>query len=274
MRCTGGQGRKLPLSRVVLLPLIAIVLLTAGCGATKEKKELTISAAASLTNALQHIQQAYERSNPDTALRFNFGGSGALREQIRQGAPVDLFLSASSVHMDKLQEEGIIHEEGRINLLTNELVLVIPKQGSDVKISDVNSLTSLTGERIRRIAIGIPDSVPAGKYAEEALLHAGLWDLVKDRLVQGKDVRSVLHYVETGNADAGFVYRTDALISDNVQVAFTVEQSSYTPIFYPAAILKSSKHTEEARRFLNYLQSEEASAAFQQYGFRLAKDGS
>lgn len=232
-----------------------------------ENAALTISAAASLTDALQEIKQAYEAANPSISLNFNFGASGALQQQIEQGAPADLFLSASSKNLKALVEGGFIAEDQQKKLLANELVIVT---GADSKVQ-VAAIADLSQDTLGKIAIGIPESVPAGNYAMEALTNAKLWDSLQSKLVQAKDVRQVLQYVETGNVDAGFVYRTDALTSDKVTIAAAVDPATYTPIVYPIGIVKETKHQSEAEAFYAYLQTADAMNVFTKYGFSAAQ---
>ncbi|GLX67887.1 molybdate ABC transporter substrate-binding protein [Paenibacillus glycanilyticus] len=260
---------------MVLLSFALMILFTAACGNnannannaaavdTKTKVDLTISAAASLTDALTEIQKAYEEKNPEVKLQFNFGASGALQQQIEQGAPADLFLSAAAKNLKALVDKQLIETDKQTNLLGNELVVVVP---ADSKLA-VASEADLTKEDVKHVAVGIPESVPAGNYAKESLTNAKLWDSLQTKAVQAKDVRQVLQYVETGNADAGFVYKTDALTSDKVKIAFTVDSATYTPITYPIGVVKATKHSKEAEDFYSYLQSQEALDVFVKYGF-------
>lgn len=231
----------------------------------QETVDLTISAAASLTDAMQEIETNFEAAHPNINLNFNFGASGALQQQIEQGAPSDIFVSAASKNMKALVEENLIAEADQQNLLQNSLVAVVSADRAD----EVGSEKDLTSDTIKTIAIGIPESVPAGTYAKEALTNAKLWDQLESKLVQGKDVRQVLQYVETGNADAGFVYKTDALTSDQVKIAFEVDKASYTPANYPAGIIEGTKHRTEAEQFYTYLQSPEVLDVFAKYGFSI-----
>jgi molybdate transport system substrate-binding protein len=232
-----------------------------------ENVELTISAAASMTDALKDIQKAYETKNPNIKLNFNFGASGALQQQIEQGAPADLFLSAAAKNMQDLVDKQLIDTNQQKKLLTNELVAVI---SADAK-SSVGSIADLSKADLKKVAIGIPESVPAGSYAKEALTNVKLWDLLQSKMVQAKDVRQVLQYVETGNADVGFVYKTDALTSQKVKVAFAVDPKTYTPVEYPIGIVKATKHSKEADDFYKYLQSKDALDVFVKYGFSVLK---
>ncbi|MUG45973.1 molybdate ABC transporter substrate-binding protein [Paenibacillus woosongensis] len=245
-----------------------ISLVFTGCSTVSDEQvELTISAAASLTDAMKQIQASYEAQHPAVKLTFNFGGSGALQKQIEQGAPVDLFLSAAANNMNLLLDQNIIDAKQHMNLLTNKLVVVIP----DDQLDEVQGMEDLKDTRIKMIAVGIPESVPAGSYAREALISAGLWDILQPKVVQAKDVRQVLQYVETGNADAGFVYESDALTSAKVKIAFPVDPAIYTPVEYPVGVIKSTKHGKEAAELYNYLHSQEALDVFVRYGFTPAQ---
>lgn len=268
------------MSRMVWLLLMTMVVIITGCNAEEQTQvnngntasssaindntvELTVSAAASLTDALQEIKQAYETGHPHIRLSFNLGASGALQQQIEQGAPADLFLSAAPKNMQALVDQQLVHANEQTNLLNNELVVVVPADANTV----IDRMEDLTYSDIKNVAIGIPESVPAGGYAKESLISNRLWESLQSKTVQGKDVRQVLQYVETGNADAGFVYKTDALTSRKLKIAFTVDPNTYTPIRYPVGIIKATKHREEAEDFYNYLQSEAALEVFEKYGF-------
>lgn len=229
--------------------------------------ELTISAAASLTDALKEIQTGYEASHRSVKLIFNFGASGTLQQQIEQGAPADLFLSAATKNMKALVDKQLVDAAKQTNLLANELVVVVPADG---KIAIARE-SDLTKEDVKSIAIGIPESVPAGSYAKEALTNVKLWEELQAKTVQAKDVKQVLQYVETGNADAGFVYRTDALVSQKAKVAFAVDPKQYMPALYPIGIVKATKHAKEAEDFYAYLQTQEALNVFVKYGFSVAR---
>lgn len=236
---------------------------TASANATADKVGLTISAAASMTDALNEIKQAYETEHPNIELSFNFGGSGALQKQIEQGAPADLFLSAAVKNMKPLVEQKLIEEGKEKTLLKNELVAIVP---ADTQAS-IAAMDDLNKAEVKKVAIGIPESVPAGNYAKEALTNSKLWEPLQPKMVQAKDVRQVLQYVETGNADAGFVYKTDALTSSKAKIAFTVDPASYSPVEYPIGIVKATKHAQEAEDFYNYLQSKASLDVFIKYGF-------
>lgn len=230
-----------------------------------QQVELTISAAASLTDALIEIKTSYEQEHPNSKLNFNFGASGALQRQIEQGAPADVFISASASNMKALVEKSLVKDSK--TLLENDLVLVVPaKDGVEIK-----ALDDLKGDAIKKIAIGIPDSVPAGKYTKETLTNQKLWDELEPKLVQAKDVRQVLQYVATGNADAGFVYKTDALSTTDTNISLTVDSKLHSPITYPLGMVAATSHEGEARQFYDYLQTEPALQVLEKYGFRKAE---
>lgn len=259
-----------------------ILLLSAGCGSKEtgtspssatagnepeaaEQVELLVSAAASLTESLDELKSLYEAEHGNIKLTFNYAASGTLQQQIEQGAPADLFLSAGTKQMEALIDKGLVDNQLTANLLTNELVLVVPQDGS-IEIDKIEDLANL-GD----IAIGTPESVPAGKYAQQTLAFHKLWDSLQSKLVLTKDVKQVLSYVETGNVDAGFVYKTDAALSDKVEVALSAEPGSHDPIEYPVGVLKNSAHPREAKAFYDFLWSDQARQVFSKYGFTPAE---
>ncbi|KRF05995.1 molybdenum ABC transporter substrate-binding protein [Paenibacillus sp. Soil766] len=253
--------------RSILFLLIVVCTLATGCSKQMEQSnvELTISAAASLTDAMKEIQTNYEKSHMHIKLQYNFGASGALQQQIEQGAPADVFLSAASKNMKELVDKSLIEASQQSNLLLNGLVVIVPANSK----LNVQKLEDLSAAGVTHIAVGEPQTVPAGTYAKEALTNVKLWDPLQTKIVQGKDVRQVLTYVESGNAEAGFVYKTDALTSTKVKVALTVDPKSYKPIEYPAGIVKASKHSKEATEFYTYLKSKEAQDIFVKFGFTI-----
>jgi molybdate transport system substrate-binding protein len=227
--------------------------------------QLLVSAAASLSDAMSAIQPIYVQQNPDIQLVYNFGSSGSLQQQIEQGAPVDVFISAAPKQMDALEQKGLLLPGTRKNLLTNSIVLIVPKgQKTITRFED------LTNNTVRRIAIGEPESVPAGKYAKEVLTSLNLFDALQSKMIYAKDVRQVLNYVETGNVDAGIVYQTDAKISTTVDTAATAPANSHSPIIYPIAVLKESKNPEAAKDFVTFVSGNSASTVFEQFGFERA----
>ena len=226
------------------------------------KVSLTISAAASLTDAMNTIQKLYQAACPNVTLTMNYASSGTLEQQIEQGAPADVFISAADKQMDMLAKKDLVLAGTRTILVRNHLVLIVPK-GSTA----VNSFDDLTKAAVKFLAIGEPSSVPAGQYAQESLTNMGLWQELQSKLVRGKDVRAVLTYVATRNADAGLVYSTDARTSRDVRVVTYAPEDSHSPIVYPIAVIKASKNQAAARAFVAYLSGAFATAVFRNYGF-------
>jgi molybdate transport system substrate-binding protein len=227
---------------------------------------LTISVATSVQDAMTDIQAAYQEEFPHVSITYNFGSSGSLAQQISQGAPTDVYLSASLKWMDDLENQGVILAGSRQDLLQNAMVLIVAQDNTEI-----NGFEDLNTVQASNVAIGEPESVPAGHYAKEVLTTLNLFDALQSKMVFGKDVRQVLSYVETGNADAGLVYMTDALISDQVKVVTTAPVDSHSPIVYPIAIVNDSENVEAAQNFIDFLSSETAIAIFQDYGFTMAE---
>ncbi|MBW7453219.1 molybdate ABC transporter substrate-binding protein [Paenibacillus sepulcri] len=250
-----------------LVLMMVMSLVPAGAFAKEARTELVISAAASLQDSLLAIQPQYEKEHPGVKLSFNFGASGTLQKQIEQGAPADVFISAGAKQMKSLVDKGLIDSGDQTTILSNDLVLVMPVN-TKIKLAKQTS-TELTKSEFKHVAIGIPETVPAGQYAQETLQYLKIYDKLGPKLVQAKDVRQVLTYVETGNADAGFVYRTDALTSKKVKIVLTIAQKAYQPIVYPAGIIQDTKHLKEAADFYSYIQGKAATAVFLKYGFKL-----
>lgn len=225
--------------------------------------ELIVSAAASLKDAMEEIVTAYGEIDANTKIRLNFGASGTLQRQIEQGAPADLFLSAGAVQMDALAEKQLVIPDTRRDLLSNKLVLIVPYSSS----AEIRSFADVIKPEVKKIALGLPETTPAGKYAKESLSALQIWEAVEAKLVMSKDVRQVLAYVASGEVDAGFVYLTDATVTDKVRAAAESDPATHAAIVYPAAVVSGTKHPEEAGRFLEYLQSEQARQVFEAYGF-------
>lgn len=243
------------------------VLVLAGCGSeeTAEKPEVTILAAASLTDSLDEIITEYEK-DADCTITPSYAGSGDLVQQIEGGAPCDIFISASKANMDQLEEGGYIDTETRQDMLTNTLTLIATAEKKDAV-----SMDSLTSDEVGTIAVGEPETVPAGKYASQVFDNMKIADHLTDKIVYAKDVRAVLNYVETGDADCGFVYKTDALLLDeeNGVIVEDVDSSLHDPIVYPAAIMKEAPQAESAADFYEFLQTDFAKEVFEKYGFNV-----
>ncbi|WP_017654412.1 molybdate ABC transporter substrate-binding protein [Fortiea contorta] len=225
---------------------------------------LLVSAAASLKETLEEIKPLYQQTQPSINVNYNFGASGALLQQIEQGAPVDVFISAAKRQVDILETKRLLLPGTRANIARNRLVLVVPNN-----VVGVGSFYNLKDANIKKIAIGEPRSVPAGQYAEQVLKKLKILPDVKSKLVYANNVRQVLAAVESGNADAGLVYATDAKISDKVKIVVAADEKYHSAIVYPAAVLKSSKNANAAKEFVQFLSSNQAKAVLKKYGFLL-----
>ena len=227
--------------------------------------KVTVFAAASMTDSLKQVAEDYKKVNPKEEVVFSFASSSTLAKQIEEGAPADLFISASTKWMKYLSEKGLTVKETEKLLVGNELVLISQK---DSKLQNVDIAK---GEWINQLkdaylSVGDPAHVPAGQYAEEALTKLNLWDQVKDKLARAKDVRAALALVERAEAPYGIVYSTDAKVSKDVKAVGVFPKDSYKPVEYPVAILKDHDNAD-TRDFLNYLESSAAKKIFVEYGF-------
>jgi molybdate transport system substrate-binding protein len=227
---------------------------------------LLISAAASLQNALVQVNPLFMQRYPNVKLKYNFGASGALQQQIEQGAPVDIFISAGKKQVDALQQKGLILSNTRRNLLTNRLVLVVPKNST----LGITTFRQLSQPSVKKIAVGEPRSVPVGQYTEELFKNLGILNSLKPKFVLGNNVRTVLAAAESGNVDAGVVYATDAKVSNGVRQVATAPSRLHSPIVYPLAVLKASQNSQAAQAYIQFLASAQARAIFQRYGFGVA----
>lgn len=241
-----------------LTALISLMLASAGLKAA----EITVFAAASLTDALKELRTDYARQSSDKVV-FNLGASSLLARQIEAGAPADVFFSADELKMDALEEKGLLLPGSRKSLLSNSLVIVIAAD-SNLKI---NSAADLAQPTVKRIALADPKAVPAGVYSRQYLEGQKLWTAVADKVVPTENVRAALAAVESGNVEAGIVFKTDATISKKVKVACEIKRADGPPISYPAAVIQDSKQIAAAKHFLQYLGSDEATRIFEHYGF-------
>lgn len=231
--------------------------------ANAEKVELHLQAAASLKYAFDEIIPLWEQKNPQVKVVGNFDASGTLAEQIKQGAPADLFISANKSKMKEVLDDGKVKDDKAKDFLENELVLIVPSQS---KLA-LSSLEDLTKAEVKHVAVGDPSAVPAGKYAQQSFESAGIADKIEPKAVRGKDVTQVLTTVVSGNADAGLVYKTDALTQpEAVKIVATVE--GHDKVVYPAAELKDTKHPREVHAFMEFISGPEVSKIFEKYGFK------
>ena len=242
--------------------LLALSVLSLAAG-TAQAAEITVSAAASLTNAFKEIAQRYEAKYPDAKVQLNFGASGALLQQMAKGAPVDVFASADQATMDKAEKQDLINPKTRHNFARNTLVLIVPADSTQ----SLDKLADLKKASIQKIAIGNPASVPVGNYTKDVLEDARLWKPVSTKAVNTQNVRQSLDYVARGEVDAGFVYGTDTYVmKDKVKTAFEVPTK--TPILYPLAITKDSAQPEEARRFQAFVLAPEGQEVLARFFFK------
>jgi molybdate transport system substrate-binding protein len=225
--------------------------------------ELTIFAAASLTDVLQEIGRSYDRQQPGVRLAFNFAASSVLARQLEEGAPADVFVSADEAKMDALATKALLLPGTRRSLVSNALVIVV-HEDSRLKVS---AATDLLAANVERIALAEPRTVPAGMYAKGYLEKQDLWSKVIAKVVPTENVRAALAAVESGNVDAAIVYKTDAALAKHVRVAYEVPPGQGPPISYPVAVLADAPQREAAKRFVEFLASEAALAIFRRYGF-------
>lgn len=264
------MGNRPPIIKYrLLIPALLIsaisVIPLAGCSTTAHGSPLTINvaAAASLTDALKEINTLYTRGKPNVTITPNFASSGTLQTQIENGAPVDVFISAAATQMDNLQKKEMLLNDTSNNLLNNKVVLIVPID-STLGITSFNDLVS---DKVKKVAVGDPKSVPAGTYAQQAFDQLGITTQIQPKEVLGGDVRQILTYVEGDNVDAGIVYSTDALTSGKVKVVASAPAEINAKIVYSVAVIKASKVPDAAKEYLNFLFSTQAKTVFEKYGF-------
>ena len=231
-------------------------------GSSLHAQELVVSAAASLTQAFQTIGQVFEKAHPGSKVVFNFAASGPLLAQIQQGAPVDVFASADQETMNRAATAKLLADGTHADFAHNTLVVIVPSSAAKTP----QALPDLAGADFKRIATGTPTTVPVGRYTMEAVQKAGLTDALQPRWIFGESVRQVLNYVARGEVDAGFVYRTDALIErDKTRIAFTAPTT--TPVSYPIAAIAASKNAEGAQQFIRFVRSPAGGEILERFGF-------
>ncbi|MBQ9159864.1 MAG: molybdate ABC transporter substrate-binding protein [Methanobrevibacter sp.] len=229
-------------------------------------KEVNLAAAASLKNVYdEKLIPMFEEKYPGATVTPTYASSGDLQTQIENGLETDVFMSAANKQMDTLADEGLIDNDTNLQFLENKVVLIVPAD-SDANISSFDDLKDIDGT----IAIGDPESVPAGQYAKEVLTNLGIWDAVQSKLSLGTDVTAVLNQVAQGSAECGIVYSTDAISTDDVKVVCEAPEDSLdTPVIYPVAMTKDAKDADAAQAFLDFLQTQEAKDVFVEYGFTI-----
>ncbi|MCI0502295.1 MAG: molybdate ABC transporter substrate-binding protein [Fusobacteria bacterium] len=252
----------------ILLIVSALFMLIVGSGCENSEKEtqktgvtILVGAAASLTDVLNELEPVFEKET-GIDLDLQYGSSGTLKEQIKNGAPIDVFFSASKKDVDELVAAGLLADDQI--LLKNQLVLVKSKSSKVKSLDDLSS--------VQYIAVGDPASVPVGKYTQEALKNLGMLETLEGKFTYGKDVTQVLSWVGLGNAEAGFVYYSDYVRSEGkVDLVEKIDASKHSKIVYPIGVVKNSRKQEEAKKFIEFLKSDKAKAAFEKWGFSLAQ---
>ena len=244
--------------------LLIVLLLAAFIALPLRAVEVTVFAAASLTDSLKEIGAAYEKTSGDKII-FNFGASSTLARQIEAGAPADIFFSADEAKMDGLAAKELIDAGTRKSRLGNALVVVVPNDSA----LEIKSAGNLTNDSIKKIAFADPKAVPAGVYGRAWLTNMQVWAAIEPKVIPTENVRAALAAVESGNVEAGVVFKTDAGISKKVKVAYEVPAKDAPKISYPMALVKDSKQADAAKKFLDYLAAEEAGQVFTRFGFLL-----
>lgn len=246
-----------------LVVFCSAVLLLSSCDKTSadSSDELFISSASSLTDVMQQVETEFERKHPEVDLVFNFGSSSKLRNQIQQGAPVDVFLSASAQDMKILEEEGAMKDGSVQSFAANRLVLA-----SSGPLDEGVELSSQIKNSEDIIAIGEPESVPLGFYTKQSLEQLGIWESLDGRMIYAKDARQVLSYLESGNAGMGILYASDAIGSDRLDTVIDIPVGN-EQIVYPAGILAETKKSKAAEAFLTFLTSEHGRQLLEDFGF-------
>lgn len=266
---------------IALLLVLVLALGLYGCTGSNETKEdvnsngnastnesakpieLTISAAASLTEAYNELKDIYE-SEKYVKLIFNYGSSGALQKQIEEGAEVDVFVSAGQKQMNALEEKDLIIKDTREDIYRNELVLIVPEEYKD----EITSINDIIGTDLK-LSIGVPETVPVGQYAKEALEYLKIWNKLQTNIVLAKDVSQVLTYVEKGEVAAGIVYSSDSVRAKQSYIAEIFSEETHRPIVYPAAVVASTKNKEASIDFLSFLRTDKAKEILGKHGFKI-----
>lgn len=263
--------------RAAMVTAVAMLAVLTACGQTESKDEketgeknegkkpvteLTVLAAASMTDAMQEIGEAYQETHENIEITYQFDSSGTLKTQIEEGAPADIFISAATKQMDELVQGELVEKDSVFPWLENKVVLIVPKDSED----GPDSFEDAAKEEVPMIAIGNED-VPVGQYTQTIYQNLGLWENIQAKANLASNVRQVLDWVATGNAPCGVVYATDAQIEKNVKVVCEAPKGSCDPVIYPAGMVSASKEKEEAAEFLEYLKTEEVSKILEAYGF-------
>jgi len=259
--------RKISL-RLAVTVLVLLLLCFTTMVRAEEQQEITVSAAISLKNAFEEIGKQFAAKHRGVKIYFNFGASGDLMKQIEAGAPIDIFASAAIKEMEEIKQKKLLLNDSFQRFAVNEVVLIMPLKAS----LSLNSFDDLKKEAVKRVAVGNPKTVPAGRYAQEILTYFKLWDTIKDKFILAENVRQVVDYVARGEVDAGIVYATDALaMAHKVQTVATAPVQSHQPVVYPLAVLKQTQNSSLAKLFIEFVASPEGKRILQQCGFNPVK---
>ena len=254
------------ITKVVILTVLLLSILSCRANGPSSSNELTVSAAVSLKDAFNEIAELSEKRN-GTKIRFNYGASGALQKQIESGAPADVFASAGAKQMDDLAAKGFIAPDTRKDFARNSLVLIVP-----AKSAGVSSFSDLANPGVKKVAVGNPKTVPAGQYTEQTFNQLELLPQIQTKLIFAEDVRQVLDYVVRDEVEAGVVYSSDALSAGaKVKVVARAPDDSHDPILYPMAIVKDSKQPAAAQQFIDLVLSSAGQAILLKHGFLAIK---
>lgn len=241
-----------------LMKLFIGIFMLSSFGFAKDY-EITVSAAASLKEVMGDLIKKFEGENKGVKVNINLGGSGALKNQIIAGAPVDLVFFASQKDLKDLDKKGLVEKDYQGDILKNRLIVA--------GRSNINSLEDLIGSKV---AIGTPETVPAGKYAKEAFINSKIWEKIENDIVYAKDVRSAAQYVDLYEVDFSLIYKTDAKVLKNSEIVYIVPEELHSPIVYSYGIIKD-RASEEVVKFYEFLASETAKKYYEKYNFELAK---
>ncbi|MGR9048011.1 molybdate ABC transporter substrate-binding protein [Halobacillus faecis] len=246
-----------------------ILLFLCSCASSSDSDETSvrIAAAASLKDVMEELTPLFEEQYK-IEIETIYGGSGKLARQIEQGAPVDVFLSADSRWIELLKEQNLVKKDTYIEFTTNRIVLI-----SDDSKHRLNTIQELKLTENEKLAVGNPESVPAGTYTKQALEKIHLWESLEEKVVFGSDVRQVLTYVESGQVDYGFVYASDAMISDQVTTLTQIDPTLHDSIIYPGIVISKSRTKEQGKQFLAFLTSDQATEIYKAYGFNPMRGG-
>ncbi|MBE6053757.1 MAG: molybdate ABC transporter substrate-binding protein [Clostridium sartagoforme] len=255
----------------LILAFCLIVFIIGGCsnkdlinteGSNVKESTITIAAAASLKNCMDNkLIPMFREKYPNVMIQATYDSSGKLQTQIEEGAEIDVFMSAATKQMNELNEKGLIEEGSIVELLENKIVLIVPKGN----VKGIKSFDDML--KSDKIAIGDPESVPAGQYSKELLENLRIWNKVYSKASLGTNVTEVLNWVAEASADCGIVYSTDATSNDKVDMVIEAPEGSVSKVIYPIGIIKASNNKEVAKNFTDFLQSDEAAEVFKYYGF-------